>query len=259
MNKKIEKIIKKKNKSKIICLTAYSKNIALILDKHCDLVLVGDSLGSVLYNYKSTKEVTLETMINHSKSVRLGVEKSIMIVDMPYNTYRNPREALRNAKLVMKKTKCDGVKIEGGKKIVPIVKILIKNKIPVMGHVGILPQTDKKFTFKGKRLKESEKILNDTKLLEKAGVFSIVLECVETKLSKKITDQIKIPTIGIGSSANCDGQVLVIDDLIGMSNSKLKFVKKYADIKKIINSAVKSYKLDVLKKKFPKAKHSFKI
>ena len=259
MNKKIEKIIKKKNKSKIICLTAYSKNIALILDKHCDLVLVGDSLGSVLYNYKSTKEVTLETMINHSKSVRLGVEKSIMIVDMPYNTYRNPREALRNAKLVMKKTKCDGVKIEGGKKIVPIVKILIKNKIPVMGHVGILPQTDKKFTFKGKRLKESEKILNDTKLLEKAGVFSIVLECVETKLSKKITDQIKIPTIGIGSSANCDGQILVIDDLIGMSNSKLKFVKKYADIKKVINSAVKSYKLEVLKKKFPQAKHSFKI
>ena len=259
MNKKIEKIIKKKNKSKIICLTAYSKNIALILDKHCDLVLVGDSLGSVLYNYKSTKEVTLETMINHSKSVRLGVEKSIMVVDMPYNTYRNPREALRNVKLVMKKTKCDGVKLEGGKKIVSIVKILTKNKIPVMGHVGILPQTDKKFTFKGKRLKESEKILNDTKLLEKAGVFSIVLECVETKLSKKITDQIKIPTIGIGSSANCDGQVLVIDDLIGMSNSKLKFVKKYADIKKVINSAVKSYKLDVLKKKFPKAKHSFKI
>ena len=259
MNKKIEKIIKKKNKSKIICLTAYSKNIALILDKHCDLVLVGDSLGSVLYNYKSTKEVTLETMINHSQSVRLGVEKSIMVVDMPYNTYRNPREALRNAKLVMKKTKCDGVKIEGGKKIVPIVKILIKNKIPVMGHVGILPQTDKKFTFKGKKLKESEKILNDTKLLEKAGVFSIVLECVETKLSKKITDQIKIPTIGIGSSANCDGQVLVIDDLIGMSGSKLKFVKKYADVKKAINSAVKSYKLEVLKKKFPQAKHSFKM
>ena len=259
MNKKIEKIIKKKNKSKIICLTAYSKNIALILDKHCDLVLVGDSLGSVLYNYKSTKEVTLETMINHSKSVRLGVEKSIMIVDMPYNTYRNPREALRNAKLVMKKTKCDGVKLEGGKKIVSIVKILTKNKIPVMGHVGILPQTDKKFTFKGKRLKESEKILNDTKLLEKAGVFSIVLECVETKLSKKITDQIKIPTIGIGSSANCDGQVLVIDDLIGMSGSKLKFVKKYADVKKVINSAVKSYKLEVLKKQFPQAKHSFKM
>ena len=126
MSKKIQKIIDKKNKSKIVCLTAYSKNIAEILDKHCDLVLVGDSLGSVLYNYKSTKEVTLEIMINHSKSVRLGIDKSVMIFDMPYNTYRNPKEALKNAKLVMKKTKCDGVKLEGGKKIIPIVKTLIK-------------------------------------------------------------------------------------------------------------------------------------
>ena len=258
MNKKIKKILDKKNKSKIICLTAYSKKIASILDNHCDLVLVGDSLGSVLYNYKSTKEVTLETMINHSKSVRLGVQKSLMIVDMPYNTYRNPKEALRNAKIVKKKTKCDGVKLEGGKKIIPIVKILIKNKIPVMGHVGILPQTDKKFTFKGKKIKESEKILNDTKLLEKAGVFCIVLECIETKLSKKITDYIKIPTIGIGSSSNCDGQVLVIDDLIGMSDSNFKFVKKYADVSKIIDRAVKKYKLEVKRKKFPAAKHSFR-
>tara|TARA_B100000900_G_C20443437_1_gene660002 strand:- start:132 stop:911 length:780 start_codon:yes stop_codon:yes gene_type:complete len=258
MNKKIQKILGKKGKTKIICLTAYSKNIASILDKYCDLVLVGDSLGSVLYNYKSTKEVTLETMINHSKSVRLGVKRSIMMVDMPYNTYRNPREALKNAKLVLKETKCDGVKLEGGKKIIPIVKILVKNKIPVMGHVGILPQTDKKFTFKGKKQKESERILNDTKLLEKAGASLIVLECVETNLSKKVTKQIKIPTIGIGSSANCDGQVLVIDDLIGLSKSKFKFVKKYANISKIIDGAVKKYKSEVLKKIFPKAKHSFK-
>jgi len=258
MNKKIQKILDKKGKTKIICLTAYSKNIASILDKYCDLVLVGDSLGSVLYNYKSTKEVTLETMINHSKSVRLGVKRSIMMVDMPYNTYRNPREALKNAKLVLKETKCDGVKLEGGKKIIPIVKILVKNKIPVMGHVGILPQTDKKFTFKGKKQKESERILNDTKLLEKAGASLIVLECVETNLSKKVTKQIKIPTIGIGSSANCDGQVLVIDDLIGLSKSKFKFVKKYANISKIIDGAVKKYKSEVLKKIFPKAKHSFK-
>mgnify|MGYP001283306653 FL=1 len=249
---------KKKNKSKIVCLTAYSKNIAEILDKYCDIVLVGDSLGSVLYSYKSTKEVTLQTMINHSKSVRLGVEKSLMIFDMPYNTYRNPKEALKNAKLVMRETKCDAVKLEGGKKIIPIVKQLVKNKIPVMGHVGILPQTDKKFRFKGKKQKESEKILNDTKLLENAGVFSIVLECIEIKLSKKITEQIKIPTIGIGSSANCDGQVLVIDDLIGMSESKFKFVKRYIDISKIINGAVKKYKSEVQKKQFPRAKHSFK-
>ena len=258
MNKKIKKILKKKKKSKIVCLTAYSKKIASILDKYCDLVLVGDSLGSVLYNYKSTKEVTLETMINHSKSVRLGVQNSIMIVDMPYNTYRTPKEALKNVKLVMKETRCDGVKLEGGKQIIPIVKNLVKNRIPVMGHVGILPQTDKKFTFKGKQQKESDRILNDTALLEKAGVFSIVLECIETKLSKKITEKIKIPTIGIGSSANCDGQVLVIDDIIGMSESKFKFVKKYANVSKIIDTAVKRYKSEVQKKQFPKAKHSFK-
>ena len=255
--KKIKKILNKKNKSKIVCLTAYSKNIAEILDKHCDLVLVGDSLGSVLYNYKSTKEVTLQTMINHSKSVRLGVKKSLMVFDMPYNTYRSPQEALRNAKLVIKETKCDAVKLEGGKKIISIVKKLVQNKIPVMGHVGILPQTDKKFSFKGKKQQESDRILNDTKLLENAGAFSIVLECIETKLSKKITNQLKIPTIGIGSSANCDGQVLVVDDLIGLSQSKFKFVKKYIDIRRIIEGAVKKYKSDVLKKRFPTAKHSF--
>ena len=258
MNTKIKKILSKKGKTKITCLTAYSKNIASIIDKHCDLVLVGDSLGSVLYNYKSTKEVTLETMIKHSKSVRLGVKNSIMVVDMPFNTYRNPREALKNAKFVLKETKCDGVKLEGGKKIISIVNILVKNKIPVMGHLGILPQTDKKFTFKGKKFKESERILNETKLLEKAGVFSIVLECVETKLSKRITNQLKIPTIGIGSSSNCDGQVLVIDDLIGLSKSNFKFVKKYVDVSRIIDGAIKKYKSEVLKKQFPKAKHSFK-
>ena len=255
---KIKKILNKKNRSKVICLTAYSKNIASILDKYCDLVLVGDSLGSVLYNYKSTKEVTLDTMINHSKSVRLGVKKSLMVVDMPFNTYRNSREALKNAKLVMKKTRCDAVKLEGGKKIIPIVKSLIKNKIPVMGHLGILPQTEKKFTFKGKKLTERNRILNDAMLLEEAGIFSVVLECVETDLAKKISSQLKIPTVGIGSSVNCDGQVLVIDDLIGLSESKFRFVKRYANTSKIIDNAVRKYKFEVLKKQFPKAKHSFK-
>ena len=255
---KIKKILNKKNRSKIICLTAYSKNIASILDKYCDLVLVGDSLGSVLYSYKSTKEVTLDMMINHAKSVRLGLKKSLMVVDMPFNTYRTSKEALKNAKLVIKKTKCDAVKLEGGKKIIPMVKSLIKNKIPVMGHLGILPQTAKKFTFKGKKLAERNRILNDAKLLEAAGIFSVVLECVETKLAKKISRQLKIPTVGIGSSVNCDGQVLVIDDLIGLSESKFRFVKKYANTSQIIDNAVKRYKSEVLKKQFPKAKHSFK-
>jgi 3-methyl-2-oxobutanoate hydroxymethyltransferase len=126
-----------------------------------------------------------------------------------------------------------------------------------MGHLGILPQTDKKFTFKGKKLVEINKLIKDSKLLEEAGIFSIVLECVETKLAKKITEQLKIPTIGIGSSAYCDGQVLVIDDLIGLNESKFRFVKKYANTNHMINLAVKRYKFDVLRKKFPKTKHSF--
>ncbi len=258
MKQKFKKFLSKKNKTKVICLTAYSKNVASILDKHCDLVLVGDSLGSVLYDYKSTKEVTLDTMINHSKSVRLGVKKSIMVVDMPYNTYRNSKDALKNARLVMKKTKCDAVKLEGGKKIIPVVKSLVKKNIPVMGHLGILPQTEKKFTYKGKKLTERNRILKDAKLLEEAGIFSVVLECIETKLANKITQQLNIITIGIGSSANCDGQVLVVDDLIGLSQSKFRFVKKYVNINRIIDTAVKKYKSEVLKKKFPKPKHSFK-
>ena len=151
MNKKISDFIKKKNKTKLVTLTAYSKNIASVLDNYCDLILVGDSLGSVLYNYKSTREVNLSTMIEHSKSVRMGIKKSLMIVDMPHNTYRNPKEAVKNAKQIMKKTKCDGVKLEGGKKIYETIKSLVKNKIPVMGHLGLLPQSDKTFKFKGKK------------------------------------------------------------------------------------------------------------
>ena len=258
MNKKIKKILSKKNKSKIVCLTAYSKNIAEILDKHCDIVLVGDSLGSVLYNYKSTKEVTLEIMINHSKSVRLGVNKSLMVFDMPYNTYRNKSEALKNSKLAMKQTKCDAVKVEGGVRVQHIVRHLVKNKIPVMGHLGILPQTEKKFSFKGKKLAERNRILKDAQLLEKAGIFSVVLECVETKLSKTITETLKVPTIGIGASVYCDGQVLVTDDLIGLSENTFRFVKKYASTSKLINSAVKKYKSEVIKRQFPKTQHSFK-
>ena len=257
MKKKIFNIIKKKNKSKIVSLTAYSKNIASILDNFCDIVLVGDSLGSVLYNYKSTREVTLETMIEHSKSVRMGIKKSLMVVDMPHNTYRNPKEAIQNAKKIIIKTKCDAVKLEGGKKIYNIVKALTKNNIPVMGHLGLLPQSDKTFKFKGKKISERKKILNDAKLLEDAGVFSIVLECVETSLAKKITNEINIPTIGIGASNNCDGQILVLDDLIGLNPIDVRFVKKYGNIRKEITKAVSSYSRDVRKKKFPLKKHSY--
>ena len=171
MKKKILELIAKKNKSKIVSLTAYSKNIATILDNFCDIVLVGDSLGSVLYNYKSTREVSLNAMIEHSRSVRMGVKKSLMVVDMPHNTYRNPKEALKNAKKIMSETKSDAVKLEGGKKIFQTIKILVKNNIPVMGHLGLLPQTDKTFKFKGKKILERSKILRDAKLLQTAGVF----------------------------------------------------------------------------------------
>ncbi len=254
---KIKNFVRKKNKSKIVSLTAYSKNIASVLDNYCDLILVGDSLGSVLYNYKSTREVTLNTMIEHSKSVRMGIKKSLMIVDMPHNTYRNPREALKNAKLIMKKTKCDGVKLEGGKKIINTVKILVKNNIPVMGHIGVLPQSDKTFKFKGKKQSEKENIMRDAKLLEEAGSFCMVLECVQTSLAKQVTKSISIPTIGIGASSNCDGQILVFDDLIGLNPIKFRFVKKYTNIKTEISKAVSKYATEVKKRKFPSKKYSF--
>ena len=257
MNKNIFKIKSKKDKSKIVCLTAYSKNIASIIDKHCDVVLVGDSLGSVLYNFPSTKKVSLDIMIEHSKSVRMGVTKSLMVVDMPYNTYRNPKEALKNAKKIISKTKCDAVKLEGGKKIYQIVKTLIKNKIQVMGHLGVLPQSATNFKFKGKKLIERKNILRDSKLLEEAGVFSIVLECVESSLAKEITKTVNIPTIGIGASANCDGQVLVTDYLIGLNNIDARFIKKYLNVAKQINDAALKFKQDVIKGKFPKKKNSY--
>ena len=257
MNKKISALINKKNKTKIVSLSAYSKNIADILDRFCDIILVGDSLGSVLYNYKSTREVSLNTMIEHSKSVKLGVKKSLMVVDMPHNTYRNPKEALKNAKKIISKTKCDAVKLEGGKKIYKTIKILVKNNISVMGHLGLLPQSAKNFKFKGKKNYEREKILKEAKLLETAGVFSMVLECIESSLAKTITKKIKIPTIGIGASNNCDGQILVFDDIIGLNPINVRFVKKYTNIRKDISKAVLNYAREVKSKKFPLKKHSY--
>ena len=258
MNLKIKKIINKKNKSKIISLTAYSRNIAQIIDKYVDMTLVGDSMASVLYNYTTTRKMSLDTMIEHAKSVNMGINNSLMVFDMPYNTYQNKRIALVNARKVIKKTKSDAVKLEGGSKIREIVKHLIKNKIPVLGHLGIMPQSVRgKFKSKGKTDRERKKILRDAKLLEKLGVFAIVLECIEKSLAKKITNEIKIPTIGIGSSVHCDGQILVTDDLIGLTNSKIKFVKKYMNISNNIAIAVKRFKREVKLKKYPTKKYSY--
>ena len=196
-------------------------------------------------------------MIEHSKSVRMGVRKSLMVVDMPHNTYRNSKEALKNAKKIILKTKCDAVKLEGGKKISQIIKTLVKNKIQVMGHLGVLPQSATNFKFKGKKLIERKNILRDSKLLEQAGVFSMVLECVETSLAKEITKAVGIPTIGIGASLHCDGQVLVTDDLIGLNKINARFVKKYLNVAKQINDAALKFKQDVIKGKFPSKKNSY--
>ena len=258
MNKKIKTILNKKNKSKIVCLTAYSKNIAEILDNHIDIVLVGDSLGSVLYNYNSTRKVNLNMMIEHTKSVRMGIRKSLLVIDLPYNTYKNKSEALKNSKKAIKDTKCDAVKIEGGVRVKNIVRHLVKNKIPVLGHIGITPQTEKgKFKSKGKNEIEKKKLIEDAQALEQSGAFSIVLECVYGDISKKITKLIKIPTIGIGASVHCDGQVLVTDDILGLTDAKIKFVKKYANIKKVINSAVLKFKHEVKTSKYPTKKYSY--
>ena len=255
-----QELVKFKNESKkIIALTAWDSITGSIAEEAgADIILVGDSLGSVLYNYSSTRKVTLTEMINHSKSVRLGVKKSLMVVDMPFKTYTTKNIALKNAKRILKETKCDAVKLEGGKKIIKQVEFLIKNKIPVLGHLGLLPQSVKgKFKSKGKTNKEIKQLMSDALLLQKTGVFAIVLECVKTQIAKQITNDLKIPTIGIGSSVHCDGQVLVTDDLIGLNQTNIKFVKKFLNVKKYINLGLRKFASDVRSKKYPTKKHSY--
>ena len=208
MNKKIRNIIRKKNKSKIVSLTAYSKSISKILDKYCDIVLVGDSMANVLYGLENTHKITLENIIQHTKSVKRGIKKSLLVVDMPKGTYTNKTVAKKNAKKIMKMTNCDAVKIESNHKNYDIIKELVKNKIPVMGHIGFTPQFKKKFKIEGETFFKAEKLLKEALLIEKAGAFSIVLECILPRTSELITKNISIPTIGIGSSSYCDGQIL---------------------------------------------------
>ncbi len=255
MNKKIQNIINKKNKTKIVSLTAYSKNIAKILDKHCDIVLVGDSLANVLYGLKNTHKINLENMIQHTVSVRKGIKNSLLVVDMPKGSYGNLKSAKKNAKLLMRKTNCDAVKIESNNKNFKIIRSLVKYNIPVMGHIGFTPQYKKKFKIEGDSKKKANKLLIEAKNIEKAGAFSIVLECVYPKASKLITSNLKIPTIGIGSSNNCDGQILVTDDMLGISGFYPKFVKKYLSLDRIIEKAIKKYTREVKLEKFPSKKN----
>ena len=254
----IKKIQKKKNKTPIVCLTAYSKTIAQIADKYCDIILVGDSLSMVLYGMKTTRNIKIETMILHAKTVKNYSKRSLVVFDMPYKTYTNKLVAYKNAKKIMKLTKCDAIKLEGGKKIVNIIKYLTKRKIPVMGHVGLLPQTAINFKVKGKNLVQEKKILEDAKAVSNSGAFAIIIECVIENLAKLITKNISVPTIGIGASKYCDGQILVIDDMLGLSDYYPKFVKQYSNLKKVIEKSVKNYTKDVRLRKFPFNKNVYK-
>ena len=255
MNKKIKKIILKKNKTKIVSLTAYSKSTAKILDKHVDIVLVGDSMANVLYGHKNTHKISLDNIIQHTLSVKMGIKKPLLVVDMPKGSYNSPRSAEKNAKKVIKMTKCDAIKIESNKKNYKIIEFLVRKNIPVMGHIGYTPQYKKKFKIEGQTSKEIKKLLNDAKMIEKAGAFSIVLECLSPKSSKLITNMLKIPTIGIGSSSYCDGQILVTDDMLGISGFYPKFVKKYVNLDRLIEKAVKKYTREVKLSKFPTKKN----
>ena len=254
----IKKILKKKNKTPIICLTSYSKNITQIADKYCDIILIGDSLAMVLYGMKTTRDVNLETMILHAKSVKSFSKKSLVVFDMPYKTYNNKFDAYKNAKKVLKLTKCDAVKLEGGKKISNIIKYLTQKKIPVMGHVGLLPQTSSNYKVKVKSFFQQKRILKDAIAVNNAGAFAVVVECVVEKLAKSITKKITVPTIGIGASKHCDGQILVTDDILGLTDSSAKFVKRYSNLNKLIENSIKRYAKDVKMKRFPFAKNIYK-
>ena len=255
MSKKIKEILLKKKKNKIVSLTAYSKNFAKILDKYCDIILVGDSMANVLYGMKNTHKITLDTIIQHGISVRKGIKKSLLVVDMPKGSYNNPSQAKQNAKIIFKKTNCDAVKIESNNKNFKIIREIIKAKIPVMGHIGYTPQFKNKFKVEGKNKKEIKKLIKEAILIEKAGAFSIVLECITPNTAKAITNLLKIPTIGIGSSSYCDGQILVTDDILGLSGFYPKFIKKYINLNTVIEKAVKKYSKEVKTKLFPRNKN----
>jgi 3-methyl-2-oxobutanoate hydroxymethyltransferase len=257
MKKKIKDILKSKNKSKIISLTAYSKSIAKILDNYCDIVLVGDSVANVLYGQSNTHSINLNDIIKHAISVKKGLKKSLLVVDMPKGSYSNVILAKKNAKKICRLTGCDAVKIESNKKNFDIIKELKRNKIPVMGHIGYTPQFKKKFKVEGKTKLQENLLLKEALNIEKAGAFSIVLECITPASAKRITSRLSIPTIGIGSSKYCDGQILVTDDMLGLSGFYPKFVKKYLNLSRIIEKAVKKYTTEVKLNKFPKTKHIF--
>jgi 3-methyl-2-oxobutanoate hydroxymethyltransferase len=252
----IDDIINKKGKEKITSLTAYDYITAQILDNSgIDIILVGDSLSNVIQGNKTTIPVSMEEMIYHSKIVSKAVNRALVIGDMPFMSYQvSIEEGIRNAMRFLKEANCDGVKIEGGYEILELVKKLVNYGVPVMGHIGLMPQ---RVNVYGYKLVKDEKLLDIARSLEDAGVFSIVLEKVSYNLAKKITETLKIPTIGIASGPYCDGQVLVFHDMIGLTEQKFKFVRLYLNARELFTNAVKKYIDDVKSGAFPSLEESY--
>lgn len=244
-----------KGKVPAVVLTAYTAPMARLLDPHVDMLLVGDSLGMVLYGMESTLPVTLDIMIAHGAAVVRSSTQAPVVVDMPFGSYQASKEAAFEAcSRVMKETGCQGVKLEGGREMAETIAFLVARGIPVMGHVALTPQHVNVFgsyRYRGRTDEERKAIMADAVAVAKAGAFSVVLEAVEESLAQKITKAIAIPTIGIGASVKCDGQVLVIDDMLGLTPFQPKFVKTYASLGAEVESAVKNYAQEVRARKFP--------
>ena len=262
MKKKYKLLLNTKFTKKISSLAIYSPAVAEIVDGNVDIILVGDSLGTTLYGMRNTQSVSLSMMKAHGKAVIKNVKKSLTMIDMPYNTYKNKNQALRNAHDLLRYTKAKMIKLEINEKKLEIVKHLSKNNINVVAHLGVTPQDYKDFSkikIKGKNQNEINILKNLAVSCEISGDKAILLECITEKAAKKITSTVSIPSIGIGASKNCDGQILVFDDLINLKigKKKPKFVKKFLDFEKLLKNAVKKFSQEVREKKFPSKKYSY--
>ncbi len=256
------KVLHKSFSKPISCLTAYSPSIAKILDGKVDLILVGDSLGSTLYGMKNTQGVTMDMMKNHGAVVNKEIKKSLKVLDMPYKTYDNKIDAHKNAKILLNHCKPDLLKIEISEKKLVVLKHLVDKNINVISHIGVTPQSYKNFNkikVLGRTNKEKKTLLKLARESEILGAKAVLLECITADTAKLITENISIPTIGIGASRYCDGQVLVFDDLINLSvnDKKPRFVKNYLNFNKIASKVVKKYNQEVKLKKFPSSKFTY--
>lgn len=251
----INKIKNAKNKKKLTMITAYDALFAKLFEKNCDMILVGDSLNMSFAGEPDTLSASLEQMIYHTKAVCNGAKEAFVILDMPFGTYINKDEALKNATKVYQETKAAAIKIEGGEDRADIIKHLTSNSIAVMGHIGLMPQyvrSEGGYKVRGKTQEDSEQLIKDALAVEKAGAFCLVIEGVKSEVAKKISETINIPTIGIGAGNDTDGQVLVWSDMLGFFEEfKPKFVRRYLEGAKLVKEAVNSYKEDVQNKNFP--------